>query len=79
MYGGGGTAHGRINGTGGYSFFGGSAARGHPRGGDYSRNQVDPLLDQVVLTDGSVPTWTRRKTRYGSSLGIQVTNVYSQS
>ena len=38
MYGGGGSAHGRINGGGGYSFFGGSAARGHPRGGDYSRN-----------------------------------------
>ena len=38
MYGGGGSAHGRINGGGGYSFFGGSAARGHPRGGYYSRN-----------------------------------------
>lgn len=38
MYGGGGSAHGRINGAGGYSFFGGCAARGHPRGGDYSRN-----------------------------------------
>ena len=38
MYGGGGSAHGRVNGGGGYSFFGGCAARGHPRGGDYSRN-----------------------------------------
>ena len=38
MYGGGGSCHGRYNGTGGYSFFGGCAARGHPRGGDYSRN-----------------------------------------
>lgn len=38
MYGGGGSAHGRYNGAGGYSFFGGCAARGHPRGGDYSRN-----------------------------------------
>ena len=38
MYGGGGSAHGRVNGAGGYSFFGGCAARGHPRGGDYSRN-----------------------------------------
>ena len=56
MYGGGGTAHGRVNGTGGsHSWW--FAARGHPRGGDYSRNRrVDPLLDLVVLTDGSVPT-----------------------
>ena len=36
--GGGGSAHGRVNGAGGDSFFGGCAARGHPRGGDYSRN-----------------------------------------
>jgi len=38
MYGGGGSAHAQVNGAGGYSFFGGCAARGHPRGGDYSRN-----------------------------------------
>ena len=41
MYGGGGAAHGRYNGAGGYSIFGGCAARGHPRGGDYSRNHQD--------------------------------------
>ncbi len=55
MYGGGGSAHGRYNGAGGYSFFGGCAARGHPRGGDYSRNHQT----RSAPGSGSANAWHR--------------------
>ena len=72
MYGGGGSAHGRINGAGGYSFFGGCAARGHPRGGDYSRNHQSDVVHQVQveLTDGLVLPRTRRYVWYLCNLGV---------